>query len=169
MKKFSLRKVTSSPEDCLLINQLATQVWNPTYKDIHSQEQLDYMFEQMYSLDSLSKQIENGHTFFIGYEENKPVGYVSVEQKEDDLFYLQKLYILPAYQGTGAGKFLFQSAVNYIKDIHPGKCILELNVNRQNPAIRFYEHMGMKKFRESDDPIGNGYMMNSLYMRMEIS
>lgn len=168
MKKFTLRKAVPAPEDCILISQLASQVWNPTYKDIHSQEQLDYMFEQMYAPRNLLNQMENGHTFFIGYEKDIPIGYVSVEQKENDLFYLQKLYILPSYQGTGAGKFLFHSAVNYIKSIHPEKCILELNVNRQNPAIRFYEHMGMNKYRESDDPIGNGYVMNSLYMRMEI-
>jgi len=166
MKKFSTHRAVLS--DISLINDLAGKVWNKTYADIHSQEQLDYMFEQMYSLKSLRQQIENGHIFFIGFEESQAVGYVSVEQREDHLFYIQKLYILPEYQGTGAGKYLFSSAVAYIKRIHPSPCILELNVNRENKAIRFYEYMGMKIFRESDDPIGNGYVMNSCYMRMEI-
>ena len=166
MKAFSFQQATSV--DCQLIKTLAEKVWNHTYTGIHTQEQLDFMFEQMYSDESLQKQMENGHTFFVGYDQKKAIGYVSVEQKEENLFYLQKLYILPEYQGTGAGKFLFTSAVAYIKNIHPSPCVLELNVNRENKAIRFYEHMGMKKHRESDDSIGNGYVMNSCFMRKEI-
>jgi len=166
MKTFSFQPATF--DDCHLIQELASKTWNHTYAGIHSQEQLDFMFEQMYSLESLQNQMKNGHNFFIGYDEKDAIGYVSVEQKEPDLFYLQKLYVLPEYQGTGAGKFMFASAVEYIKIIHPAPCILELNVNRENRAIQFYERMGMKKHRESDDAIGNGYVMNSCFMRMEI-
>jgi len=166
MKKFSLCQANFNDHD--LIITLAEKIWNETYSGIHSPEQLNYMFEQMYSSESLQQQMKEGHIFFIGYDAEKPVGYVSIEQKDDNLFCLQKLYILPEYQGTGAGKFLFTSAIDYIKSIHPTRCTLELNVNRKNRAIRFYEHMGMKKYRESDDPIGNGYVMNSCFMRMDI-
>ena len=166
MKRFSFCPATL--DDCPRIRELAEKTWNHTYAGIHSQEQLDFMFGQMYSLESLHNQMKNGHHFFIGYDQNNAIGYVSVEQKEEDLFYLQKLYVLPEYQGTGAGKFMFSSAVEYIKNTHPTPCILELNVNRENRAIQFYERMGMKKHRESDDAIGNGYVMNSCFMRMEI-
>ena len=37
---------------------------------------------------------------------------------------------------------------------------MELNVNRNNKALQFYQHMGMRKLREGDFPIGNGYYMN---------
>lgn len=46
--------------------------------------------------------------------------------------------------------------------------MLELNVNRNNKALHFYEHMGMKKLREGDFPIGNGYYMNDYIMGKEI-
>ena len=59
-------------------------------------------------------------------------------------------------------------AVKYIKEIHPEPCMLELNVNRNNKALHFYEHMGMKKLREGDFPIGNGYYMNDYIMGKEI-
>ena len=166
MKTFSFHSATL--DDCPLIQELAQKVWNHTYAGIHSQEQLDFMFEQMYNTESLHNQMKNGHSFFIGYDQNNAIGYVSVEQKEKDLFYLQKLYILPEYQGSGAGKFMFLSATEYIKNRHPDPCMLELNVNRENKAIQFYERMGMKKYRESDDIIGNGYVMNSCFMRMDI-
>ena len=45
---------------------------------------------------------------------------------------------------------------------------MELNVNRENRAIRFYEHMGMHKARQGDFSIGNGYFMNDYIMSMEL-
>ena len=82
--------------------------------------------------------------------------------------HLQKIYVLPYYQGAHCGSFLFREAVKYIKEIHPEPCMLELNVNRNNKALHFYEHMGMKKLREGDFPIGNGYYMNDYIMGKEI-
>lgn len=163
---FQLRKADEN--DISLINQLASKVWYHTYSNVHSQEQLGYMFDEMYSPDNLMKQMSEGHTFYIEYDGETPVGYMSIQQKEKDLFYLEKLYVMPEYQGAGAGKFLFKSAIKVIKTIHPQPCILELNVNRKNKAIEFYQRMGMEKFREADTSIGKGYMMNSAYMRMRI-
>jgi len=166
MRSFNLSCAT--PVDSELIRKLASQVWYETYGEIHSREQLEYMFEKMYHPDSLRQQMSEGHVFFIGYEAQIPIGYFSVEQKSEDLFYLQKLYVLPHYQGTGAGKYLFLAAVHYIKGIHPDKAVLELNVNRQNKAIRFYKKMGMNIYAESDEEIGEGFVMNNCFMRMQI-
>jgi len=166
MHGYSIREADQT--DCELIRQLASQVWFVTYRDVHTQEQLEYMFEEMYEPCKLEQQMEAGHAFFIGYDQQIPFGYFSIEQKDTNLFYLQKLYVLPAWQGKGAGKFLFLSAVDRIKKQHPRRCLLELNVNRQNPAIHFYERMGMIRYKESDDPIGEGFIMNNCFMRMEI-
>ena len=162
----TIRKATK--EDCMLINRLASQVWEATYGHILSKEQLDYMFEWMYAPHNLIQQMNNGHVYFIGYKENEPLGYVSVEQQDKDLFHLQKIYVLPSFQGCHAGSFLFKEAVKYIKSIHPAPCTMELNVNRENKALHFYRHMGMKKVREGDFPIGNGYYMNDYIMGIEI-
>jgi hypothetical protein len=45
---------------------------------------------------------------------------------------------------------------------------IDKNVNRNNKALQFYEHMGMRKLREGDFPIGNGYYMNDYIMGLEI-
>ena len=45
---------------------------------------------------------------------------------------------------------------------------MELNVNRHNPALGFYEHMGMSKAREGDFDIGNGFYMNDYIMGITI-
>lgn len=163
---FEIRKATK--DDSPLIRQLAEHIFPATYREIISQEQIDFMMDWMYSISNLNKQMDGGHIYFIAYRETAPVGYVSIEQKDKDLFHLQKIYVLGSEQGTGCGKFLFTKAVKYIKTVHPAPCTMELNVNRENRAIRFYEHMGMHKARQGDFSIGNGYFMNDYIMSMEL-
>lgn len=166
MQMFTTRIATT--DDCLLINRLASQIFPETYREILSQDQLEYMFEWMYSPENLHKQMKEGHVYFIAYAESEVCGYLSVQQENENLFHLQKIYVLSSFQGTHAGSFLFHEAVKYIKKVHPSPCKMELNVNRNNRAIQFYEHMGMKKMREGDFPIGNGYYMNDYIMGIEI-
>lgn len=163
---FEIRKATK--DDCPQIRQLAEQIFPATYKEIISQEQIDFMMDWMYSISNLNKQMDDGHIYFLAYRETAPVGYVSVEQQDKDLFHLQKIYVLGSEQGTDCGKFLFTEAVKYIKTVHPAPCTMELNVNRENRAIRFYEYMGMHKARQGDFSIGNGYFMNDYIMSMEL-
>ena len=134
---FYIRKATTA--DIPLINHLAQQVFPETYKNILSSEQIAYMMDWMYSPESLRKQMEEeGHTYYIAYEECEAAGYVSIQPLDKDLFELQK------------------------------PCLMELRVNRHNPALGFYEHMGMKKLREDDCHIGNGYYMNDYIMGLDI-
>jgi len=156
----TIQKVTVA--DCELINKMAGEVFPATYKEILSPEQLDYMMDWMYAPENIRKQMEEeGHVYFIAYKEGKPCGYVSVQQQEKDIFHLQKIYVLPHFQGSHCGSF-------YIKEIHPEPCLMELNVNRNNKALQFYQHMGMRKLREGDFPIGNGYYMNDYIMGLDI-
>ena len=64
-----------------------------------------------------------------------PCGYVSVERQGEDLFHLQKIYVLPRCQGMGIGARLFRQAVAHVRAEHPGRSLMELNVNRRNPAL----------------------------------
>ncbi|MCD8091437.1 MAG: GNAT family N-acetyltransferase [Bacteroides sp.] len=164
---FTIRKATTA--DCELIRELAQQIFPVTYQDILTPEQNDYMMEWMYSPENIRKQMEEeGHVYFLAYEGEEAIGYVSVQQQAEDLFHLQKIYVLPSRQGAHLGSFLFRHAVKYIKEVHPNPCLMELNVNRNNKALQFYEHMGMRKLREGDFPIGNGFYMNDYIMGLDI-
>ena len=162
-----IRKATL--EDLPLIHEMAKIVFPHTYAEILSPEQLDYMMEWMYSLPNLHKQVtEEHHIYYLAYEEEQPVGYVSIQPEGKDVFHLQKIYVLPDQQGKHYGKALFQKAIEAIKELHPVSCQMRLNVNRNNKALRFYEHMGMRKVDEGDFPIGNGYYMNDYIMGLDI-
>ncbi len=165
---FTIRKATT--DDCQLINSLADVVFRETYKDILSPEQMEYMMTWMYSPDNLRKQMEEeGQVYFIASLDDEICGYLSVEQQDEDLFHLQKIYVLPTFQGRGVGNYLFEQAVAYIRQVHPDSpCLMELNVNRNNKALQFYEHKGMRKLREGDFHIGNGFYMNDYIMGLDI-
>lgn len=164
---FKIRKADIS--DCKLINELAWKTFPQTYKDIITPEQSDFMMEWMYSLDNLKKQMtEENHVYLLAYQGEQCAGYVSVQPQGENLYHLHKIYVLPEMQGSGCGRFLFDNAIKYIKTVHPAPCTMELNVNRTNKAIAFYEHMGMRKERSGDFPIGNGFYMNDYIMALDI-
>ena len=77
---FTLYK--ADKKDISLIRDLASKVWYHTYATVHTQEQLEYMFDQMYGDKELENQMNEGHTFYIVYNEDIPVGYMSIQQKE---------------------------------------------------------------------------------------
>lgn len=164
---FTIRK--ASLADCGLIRALASRIWAPTYGSILSEEQLDYMFEMMYAEESLARQMtEEGHQYFIISDEAGPAGYLSIEPKADDVYNFQKIYSLPEKHGRGIGRFIIEQGVAYLKTIHPGPFTVELYVNRHNPAVGFYKHMGLKEVATRDHAIGQGYFMNDYVMAMEV-
>ena len=164
---FSIRKATT--QDCELIQDLASQIWENTYSSILTKKQLDYMFDMMYATDNLLKQmIEWHHQYFIISADDVPAGYLSIEKKEDDLFNFQKIYSLPEMHGTGIGRYIIEQGIAYLKSIHPGPFTIELYVNRYNPAVGFYKHMGLKEVGTRDYHIGNNYYMNDYVMAMKV-
>ena len=164
---FKIRKATL--EDIEMINRLAWIVFPHTYKEILSPEQMEYMMDWMYSAENLHKQMtEDGHIYFLAFEGNEPAGYLSIQPEGEHTFHLQKIYVLPSFQGKKLGKLLFEQAIKAIKELHPEPCQMRLNVNRQNKALTFYEKMGMKKVDEGDFHIGNGYYMNDYIMGLDI-
>lgn len=164
---FSIRKATTN--DSQLINNLASQIWEPTYGDILTREQLDYMFDMMYAPENIQKQInELHHEFFIISVNNSPSGYISIEKVDDHLFHFQKIYSLPSLHGSGIGRYMIEQGVEYLKSVHPGPFIVELYVNRKNPAVGFYKHLGFYQHDTRDEHIGNGYYMNDFVLRLEV-
>lgn len=159
----------AEPGDTPLIKELAQEIFRHTYKDILSAEQTDYMMEWMYSQESLYRQIvEEGHIYHIVYLNGEAVGYFSLQQQGERLWHLQKIYLRPGEQGKSVGKQMFFRAIEYIKEHSALPATMELNVNRHNTAVAFYEKMGMHKASQGDFPIGNGYYMNDFIMAMEI-
>ncbi len=159
----------ATTEDIPLIRALAKTAFYATYRNLLSPEQVDYMFDWMYSADSLRRQMAEGHAYFIGAVDGIECAYLSVQQEAEDVFHLQKIYILPDYQSRGMGKELFNHALKHIKKLHPAPCQMRLNVNRHNTrAIEFYTRMGMYELERGDFPIGRNFYMTDYIMAIEL-
>lgn len=164
----SIRKATIS--DIHTIRTMANVAFRHTYREILTPQQMEYMMDWMYSEESLRRQMETQrHQFYVLSVEGEDVGYVSfnIEEKCETsvLFHLQKIYLLPQYQSQGLGTQLLKHAEVCMKEKAGDKAArYELNVNRNNRAVTFYEHMGLSKDREGDFPIGNGFYMNDYIM-----
>ncbi len=159
-------------EDIPQIRALAAEIFPRAYAKILSPEQTAYMMEMMYSRASLESQFRGGHVYFLVRREGTPVGYLSVEREEPELFHLQKIYLDEKFRGMGGGKLMFEAAANFVRsklrESGLPSAVMELNVNRSNPAVGFYEKMGMKKLREGDFDIGGGFFMNDFIMGIQI-
>jgi RimJ/RimL family protein N-acetyltransferase len=162
------RKTTAA--DCAIIHSIAAQIWAPTYSHLMSSEQLEYMFEMMYSTDNLRRAMtEGGQTFLIFSHDGHDVGYVAYETLPNHDFYLQKIYLLPSMQGQGAGREMLKALLDHLHTVDPDAKRLGLNVNRQNlKAVCFYLRNGFEIFSRRDHPIGSGYYMNDYILERDI-
>jgi GNAT superfamily N-acetyltransferase len=155
--------------DRAFIRSISERTWPSTYGHIISQEQIDFMLDWMYSDASLEKQMNTGCEFYIASKQNDngdldPVGFCSVSP-EDGAHKLNKLYVLPVAQGTGAGKALLNKAIEVAKAA--GSTSLFLQVNKQNTAYTFYLKKGFIKELEFKFDIGNGFYMDDYVMRLQ--
>jgi len=148
-----------------ILKDLAYRIWPSTYKEILSQEQMAYMLNWMYSIETLEESLESDHYFFAIFDENRALGFVDIELNSSEVneMKLQKIYVLPEKQGLGLGKKLLNFAIDFGKK--QGVNHLTLQVNRFNKAVNFYRHAGFEIIDEQDFDIGNGYFMNDYVMK----
>lgn len=158
----------ATPKDISVIRNLAEETWWPTYSPILNVEQIRFMLNAIYSEQELEKHIRSGsQTFIILHDQHGPQGFASYGLRPEDehVCKLHKLYVLPENHGKGYGKMLIDEVK--IRALNMNAEAIDLNVNRHNPAIAFYEKIGFVKIREEDVPIGP-YWMNDYVMRLTL-
>ena len=75
---FTFRDATL--QDVALIRSLADGVWQETYASILSPQQIEYMFDMMYSHENLTIQMRDKHHHFLIISHNDtPCAYISIE------------------------------------------------------------------------------------------
>jgi len=154
--------------DRAFIRSVSERTWPSTYGHIISQEQIDFMMNWMYSDESLATQMNTGCEFYIASIKKEDgeldaVGFCSVSP-EEGAHKLNKLYVLPTAQGTGAGKALLNKSIEVAKAA--GSNSLFLQVNKLNTAYTFYLKKGFIKESEFKFDIGNGFYMDDYVMRL---
>lgn len=161
----NLKFKKASKDDVALIAQLADSIWKKHYITIISMEQIEFMLKKMYSTQSLSDQMDQGHHFTLVYDDEMPIGYISISTKDNKNYFLHKFYVETSDQRKGIGSRLID---HILKEISGAETI-ELTVNRKNyTAINFYFKNGFIIKEVADFDIGQGYFMNDFVMTKKI-
>jgi diamine N-acetyltransferase len=156
----SIRKATQ--HDLSIIQDIAYKTWPSAYAHILTHDSLNYMLGYFYSSEALEKQMQDGHEFFIAELNNVAVGFAAISKYEEGIYKLNKLYVLPHIQKSGAGKALMDHVTQHIKSYDVKQLIL--NVNRNNSAKSFYERLGFSILKEEDVDLGNGVLQEDYVM-----
>jgi RimJ/RimL family protein N-acetyltransferase len=147
--------------DLKTIAQLAHLIWNDHYVEIVGQEQVDYMLDKMYNLQSLKEQLnEKKHTFYLIESDATVLGFISVSSVNQHDYFIHKFYINQQKSNLGIGSEVLNLL---IQKIAPKSLVL--TVNRQNfKSINFYFKNHFKIDRVEDFDIENNYKMNDFIM-----
>lgn len=165
MSTLSIR--IAGENDRSAIRMIAEGTWPTAYGHIISGEQIAYMLDMMYSDASLAEQMQKGHCFYLALLDEAPIGFASISQEGEQSFKLNKLYVLPTIQKTGAGRSLLDTAITHARE--SDATTLFLQVNKHNVAKGFYEKMGFTIREEIKLDIGNGFFMDDYIMELGLS
>lgn len=110
--------------------------WQVSHRNTVSREFLA-LHTPEHQTETLQKAIkEKGDEVFISYQNNKPIGILSINRKHNEIV---SIYILSEYWRQGFGKELLLFALNELKK---SKEVFLIVLNSNIRARNFYERMG---------------------------
>ncbi|MHA8110428.1 GNAT family N-acetyltransferase [Lactobacillaceae bacterium Melli_B4] len=142
-------------KDISKLQTLSIKTFGDTFGDDNTYDNMQRYFEDAYSIEQLSNEIQNpdSFTYFIKVD-HKIAGYLKLNidaaQTEDIGPYsleIQRIYIDTEYKHHGLGRKLFEKAIAVATDHH--KTFVWLGAWEHNlNALEFYEHLGFKPFSD---------------------
>ncbi len=165
MYKIRIAFTTDIPK----IIEVAEDVWKQTYRVFLSEEQVEYMYNKMYTPEFIQWQMLTGTTYFMYLEDEKILGFVAYEIKEDvygllknEVVYLHRIYIKQNKQRKGIGNALMNEIVKIA--LKNNCACIQLNVHRKNNAMYFYKKMGFELYEKTDIAYGK-FWLNDYILR----
>ena len=154
-----------NPAGVAALSALATDIVREHFDPLIGKAQNDYMISRFQTVEAITNQLEHGYQYYFVCENEQPVGFLAFSPR-DEVLYLSKFYLQKAQRGKGYSKLMLQFVIEHAKKY--GLNTVELNVNRDNPAIYAYEHLGFVKIREEKNDIGQGFFMDDFVLSYKI-
>ena len=152
--------------DIATIKEIAEKAWRPTYEHILTEQQTLYMLDLMYNSLTLENQIKGNIAFFMVDLAQETVGYFAVENVNEQIVKLHKLYLDPTQKQKGLGRKIIQYFMDWALTNQRNRIIL--NVNKNNSAVHFYQKVGFTIIEELILDIGEGYVMDDYVMQLDL-
>jgi ribosomal protein S18 acetylase RimI-like enzyme len=157
----SLQFKNATENDIPVIIKLADAIWKKHYVPLIGMTQVEYMLNEIYSPESIARQMREQQNYTLVYDDQTPVGYIAISTKDNKNYFLHKFYIEVGEHGKGIGSQLFEHMLHTMKTLET----IELTVNRQNyKSVNFYFKHGFTIKDIADFDIGNGFFMNDFVM-----
>lgn len=111
-------------------------------------EYLEYSYEPVKLVRSIKKE---NNVFFIALADQQAVGFIKVKRhslndhiESVSQMELQKIYLLPEYQGQGIGQQLINAVFKLAEQLAPEFIWLDTHISNEK-AIHVYERNGFEK------------------------
>jgi diamine N-acetyltransferase len=138
--------------DAEMIARIGKISFRKAFGNVFDKNNLEEYLRNVYSPDKIEISIhKENDVWFIAEADDKPVGFAKVRKfsLNDEIesvsqMQLEKIYVLPEYQNSGAGSLLLDEVLNLAHELSPDYIWLDV-YTRNEKAIRFYERNGFKK------------------------
>jgi ribosomal protein S18 acetylase RimI-like enzyme len=162
------------PEDLRDLLHVARTAFLQAFTAGNKPENVEAYLKEAFTLDQFAKELdEPASMFFVAEKDGEIIGYTKVNQvpaqtdvHDPESLEIARLYVLEEHLGSGLGKRLLDTAIEFAKQNQ--KSYLWLGVWEKNArAIRFYEKNGLRIFGSHPFPFGDEIQTDFL-MRMEV-
>lgn len=108
--------------------------------------------------ERLLEEKNKGHIMYVMMDQDRIIGYMQLEKSAQELYYLQKLVVLPEYRHMGLGTKLLDYAKKQVEELGGRRIsigIIEENMVLKNWYLAYgFRHTGTRRFEHLPFTVG---------------
>ena len=149
-------------QDSRSIQQIARTTWHHTYEDLIPRTIQDQFLNEAYSDKFMGYRIPRT---IVAEIDEAVIGFADfTEATDDQKASVRALYILPEYQGRGAGSALIKDVLSKLEHA----VTIYVDVEKENePALAFYNRMGFV-LEEEYSELFYGHTIHTVKLRLDL-
>jgi ribosomal protein S18 acetylase RimI-like enzyme len=146
------------------VQHVAVTSWHDTYEGIIPRDIQENFLQNAYSKGAMIQRLKNSH-LFVAETGRNIIGFANYSLiDKDGKVELGAIYLLPEFQGKGAGTALLQEGIEKLQGVRE----IHLSVEKNNTASKsFYEAKGFEVVSEFDEDFA-GHMLRTVRMVLKV-
>jgi ribosomal protein S18 acetylase RimI-like enzyme len=139
------------------MSNMATEIVREHFDPLVGKAQNDYMLAMFQTPEAISRQLDAGYQYYFVEKDQQIIGFLAFYE-DGNAIHISKFYLYKQFRRCGYAWDMLKFIK--AKSHELGFNCLELNVNKDNSAIKAYESMGFECIRAEVNDIGEGYVMD---------
>lgn len=134
--------------------------FDPIAKEFNVTEEKHPFFAAFITNSKLMEVFSCGMMMFGIFIDSKQVGFVALEKKDNSIYFIKMLSVLPEYRHNGYGKELLDYSKEKVKELNGSKILIFL-IYENKRLLNWYERYGFVQtgLKKLDDlPFTNCFM-----------